>query len=330
MAINKNAYTRYLIIDDCIRKMRFEKITVNFLKQYILEETGIKVSERTIKADIETMRDNPQILAPIENNKKNGYYYSDESFTLSGLKLTNNELQQLKDAVDVLQQVSGLRLGNELGKILAKIKSATDNDLQDVLLLDQSELNSGSKHIDFLLRLIKAKQCCEFYYIKHNKKEDESVLKKRVVSPLGLKEYLKQWYLVGLDKKSKDLRIFALDRINNLAKSDEKFEKPKGFSAKEYFKYAFGITVHNNKKPSNILLRVKPPCMEFMQNSPWHFTQKIEKISKDEMIVSFLLHESHELVKEILGWGLSIEVLEPTTLKERILKELKEALANYN
>lgn len=329
MAINKNAYTRYLIIDECIRKMHYEKITVNFLKQYILEETGIEVSDRTIKGDIETMRENPQILAPIENNKKKGYYYTDDSFTLAGLKLTNDELQKLKDAVDVLQQMAGLRLGNEISKILAKINSSSDNDLQDVLLLDQSELYNGAKHIDFLLRLIKAKQCCEFYYIKHNRKEDESVLKKRVVSPLGLKEYLKQWYLVSLDTKTNNILIFACDRISSLTKSDEKYEKPKGFSMKEYFKYSFGITVLNDKKPSKILLRVKPPCMDFMQSFPWHSTQKIEKATKDEMIVSFQLHESNELVKEILGWGLSIEVLEPETLKERILKELKEALKNY-
>ena len=69
--------------------------------------------------------------------------------------------------------------------------------------------------------------------------------------------------------------------------------------------------------------------MDFMQNFPWHSTQKIEKISKNEMIVSFQLHESHELVKELLGWGLSIEVLEPASLKDRIMKELKEALKNY-
>ena len=140
MAINKNAYTRYLIIDECIRKMHYEKITVNFLKQYILEETGIDVSDRTIKGDIESMRENPQILAPIENNKKKGYYYTDDSFTLAGLKLTNDELQKLKDAVDVLQQMAGLKLGNEISKILAKINSSSNNDLQDVLLLDQSEL----------------------------------------------------------------------------------------------------------------------------------------------------------------------------------------------
>ncbi len=64
-------------------------------------------------------------------------------------------------------------------------------------------------------------------------------------------------------------------------------------------------------------------------NFPWHWSQKIEEHKENEIIISFQVHESHELVKEILGWGLSIEVLAPSSLRKRVLSELEKALENY-
>ena len=328
MAINKNAYTRYLLIDECIRNSKYDKVTVAFLRKFIQESKGIEVSERTIKGDIENMRINPQILAPIESNKKNGYFYSNPSFSLSGLKLTEDELQKLKDAVDILIQISGLNLGKELDQILKKIKTSSDNSFKEIVLLDQSDLNKGGRHINLLIQAIKSKQACEFHYIKHNQPES-TIIKKRIVSPLGLKEHSKTWYLIGLDKASNDIRIFALDRIENLDFNNEKYLKPKGFALKEYFKHSFGISVQNDKKPDKILLRIKPPCLEYIMNFPWHWSQKIEEHKENEIIISFQVHESHELVKEILGWGLSIEVLAPSSLRKRVLSELEKALENY-
>jgi predicted DNA-binding transcriptional regulator YafY len=328
MPINKSALTRYKLIDECLATVRYDKITVEYFQKYILEKSGINVSIRQLKNDLDEMRNNSEFLAPIHYDRKFGYQYSNADYRLTGIKLSNADYEKINEAVAMLKQFSGLKISDDVNKILARINAAKENDVDEILIFDQSNEYNGSQYLEFLFQIIKRKQCVDFIYSKFNQKADVPS-KARTVSPLAIKEYLKRWYLVADDKG--ELKIFALDRIINLEVNlKATYHQPKGFSAKEYFKNAYGITVHNEKKPSRILLRVKPPCMEYMQNFPWHSTQKIEKVSKNEMTVSFQLHESHELVKEILGWGLSIEVLEPATLKERILKELKEALSNYS
>src|SRR5690606_21534711 len=79
----------------------------------------------------------------------------------------------------------------------------------------------------------------------------------REVKPLALKEALHRWYLIAEDSDG-TVKNFGLDRISDLAITENKFLPPKDYDLEEDFRHSFGIISGTGAKPVKVVLSFTP------------------------------------------------------------------------
>jgi len=69
------------------------------------------------------------------------------------------------------------------------------------------------------------------------------------IEPYFLKSFRQRWYVIGKRLDKDKIWISALDRIERLIVSEEKFNMPKDFCGEELFADSFGIIMESDVKP---------------------------------------------------------------------------------
>jgi len=85
-----------------------------------------------------------------------------------------------------------------------------------------------------------------------------------------------------------------------------------------------------NQRPSNVILRFNPSNAPYVVTKPIHPSQEI--IEENNGFITFNLRviPNFELERVILGFGASVEVLQPNRLRNRIAEQLKSGLSYYS
>jgi len=152
-------------------------------------------------------------------------------------------------------------------------------------------------------------------------------LKQRRVQPLLLKEFGNRWYLISYDLNKLDYITYGLDRIDDLVITKEIKERPKDFSADNYFKYSIGIT-SGNESPEDVHLQATPVASKYIDSLPFHSSQKVIDMNDNGFTFSLKVSISEELIRAILSYGGEVKVLSPQLLKLEISKRAKRLLGN--
>ncbi len=147
------------------------------------------------------------------------------------------------------------------------------------------------------------------------------------VEPYALKVFKRRWYLLGKYGNGK-LKIYALDRMQNVDIEFNQFELPKDFSAEAFFSTCFGIIV-GDKEPQSIKLKVAAQQADYLRTLPLHPSQKVVEQTKDYTIFSYFLRITYDLRQEILTLGDTVEVLYPKELR-KTMADICKKMAKQN
>ncbi len=135
------------------------------------------------------------------------------------------------------------------------------------------------------------------------------------VAPYCVKMSMKRWYMLALNTYNNKLRLYGLDRIEGVCLTEETFQVPKDFNAREYFSTFFGV-VHTEDVPvERIVVRAMSHHQNYLRSLPLHSSQK--EIVTTEEYADFELHlrPTYDFCFELLSRGGMIEVLEPQSLR---------------
>ena len=126
MAQNKNALIRYKTIDKCLQNA-YRQWTLNDLIEacsealYEYEGRVVNVSKRTVQLDIQLMRsDKLGYNAPIEVYDRKYYRYEDDSYSITDIPLTENDMNVLSETVEMLKQFKDFSLFFKLRVIIRR------------------------------------------------------------------------------------------------------------------------------------------------------------------------------------------------------------------
>lgn len=160
------------------------------------------------------------------------------------------------------------------------------------------------------------------------RKYGDSHATQRILSPYCLKMYRRRWYLLAEDYGME--KTFALDdRLEGVQILDEKFTLPEGFDAAARFRSTYGITMKG--KPQTIKIKTFGNETYYWRSAPFHCTQQEIETGEDYAIFSFYLSpEAPEFVHALLSHGATIEVLEPTSLRETLIEKIDEMKKLYS
>ncbi|MEJ6506415.1 MAG: WYL domain-containing protein, partial [Crocinitomicaceae bacterium] len=243
-------------------------------------------------------------------------------YSINDIPLTEDEISSIKYAVDTLHQFKEAPFfkdfGNAIDKIVDRISVAGDeNQMSKYIQFESATSLGGNEFLPLLLEAIQRKKKLWFVYTSFIKDAG----KPRKVSPLFLKEYRNRWYLISYDPSQKDIRTYALDRMEDLKILEDEQDVLEGFDPESYFQNAMGITSHKGNA-YQILLKAGEIASKYIKSQPIHHSQSVVKEEEEATYFEFKLLLSEELIRTLLSYGGELQVIEPQELKSLLIERI--------
>lgn len=266
--------------------------------EFLDEDFYLGFSQRTLQRDFREIRTIFGIDIQYSRSEK-GYFVDSEVSE-------HYSFNQLLETYDVLQ--------------LFKTKERT----KTFLFFEQSQ-PKGTEFFNGILYAIEHRKQLAFDYEKFW----EDTVKKRTVSPLGLKEHNSRWYLVAKNEKGY-LRTFALDRFRSFEVTDKPFDYPKGLDIEQLYAFNCGISITEAESPQKVVFATSPFQAKYFKSLPLHHTQKVLQESDEEVLFSLKLKLTDELIYKLLSQGERLKVLQPQALIDEMAWRIEEMQGFYN
>ncbi|MBH0160498.1 helix-turn-helix transcriptional regulator [Fictibacillus sp. 26RED30] len=160
-----------------------------------------------------------------------------------------------------------------------------------------------------------------------NSKENQS--SDRLIDPYRIIYWNRKWYVIGFCHRRKEVRSFRIDRIERLIQTEDKFIRPEDFSASDFFMKNLLPTLKDKDKSTTLVINGSTNALgDICQH--WFLGHYLQSQSSNQ--ATFLLEEDilHTYVPHmLLPYGTSIGVIEPISLKKRIIEVLSD-LINFH
>lgn len=335
MAINKNAYIRYQVLDRCFRNTGRNYTIDNLLDEVnsVLFEmnpdnTGIK--RRQLFEDIKYMESEAGFsieLLKTRNGKSKFYRYENPEFSIKNEPLNPAEAEYIKSAVSVLSRLSGAPQFNWVNELIPMLESkfGAQANKEQAISFDNNEDYEGAKYIQPLFNAIINHRVLKITY-KSFKQTEEEVF---IFHPYYLKQYNNRWFVYGLNQE-KDIPTWnlALDRI--LAIEEVHINQVEcTIDWDDYFYDIIGVSRPFDSQPEEIILLFNEEAKPYIITKPLHPTQKTRD-TENGLEVRIKVIPNFELLKMILSHGKQVTILHPLTLIDQLKSILKEMTDNYN
>ena len=331
MPLNRDAYTRYRLLDARIRKKPHP--TLDDLIEYIQEHTDKLVSRRTVQLDLQEMRYNQSLgfNAPIEYNRsEKNYRYTDPAYSITNLPVSADELHGLDFAISLLEQFEHLPAIREFEEAIRKIATTVKHNKEvrgesDYIQLDKPFVIKGIELVEPLLKAISERRVVKFTYQKHGSEQ----VSQNLLEPYLIRESKNFWYVIGngISKKEHKILTFALDRIQDLQVTEQTFSDEK-IDKKNFYNNVLGVSIAEGK-PEKVLLSFTPLQGKYIKTLPIHHSQKVVKEAASELHVQLELVINTELKMQLLSYGDQVKVLQPLALAKEMKEVAQRMLKNY-
>ncbi len=335
MPANRNALIRYTTIDKCLRN-RYRQWTLEDLidacSDALYEFEGIDkgVSKRTVQMDIQMMRSEKLgYNAPITVKEKKYYIYDDLDYSITQLPLSEQDLNKLGDAVEILKQFQGFSHFKEMTGLIQKLENKIHTEhsqSRPVIHIERNENLKGMEHLNGLYQVVLKKQVVKVEYQSFKAKRANRIY----FNPYLLKEFNNRWFLIGKQKKGDMIMNLALDRIHSFeVMKDIPFKDDASFDPYTYYKNIIGVTVNSGLYPRIIKIFVNNYHKPYVLTKPLHWTQRVVEENDKGVIITIRVLPNFELERVLLGFGPAIEVISPASLRNKIGELLNEASILY-
>ncbi|MBN1256586.1 MAG: WYL domain-containing transcriptional regulator [Planctomycetes bacterium] len=322
MNICRSQFRRVIELDRQIRAGRYPNCS-GFAREW-------EVSRKTIQRDIEFLKEH---RAPLDYDPaRQGYHYTDRSWMLPMMDLTEMELLQLLLAERMAKQFQGTPIAEVLDSLFDKLNFALNEKVtvDPVVFREQFSFHGlPARPIDenFWTDIFKALRGDRVIILKY-KTPEQPKPSVRTLEPLHLACIGEEWYLVGIDRDSGEIRNFAVSRIQSVEVKDETFD-PEPFDPEEYFANRFGRFVGKPGEEYQFRIRFSKDAAPWILERNWHPRQKIQKHRDGGLTLSFPAPSLYEGKRLVLQWGEDAEVLGPVHLRGELKKSMKKLISRY-
>jgi predicted DNA-binding transcriptional regulator YafY len=289
------------------------------------------VSRRVIFVDRDFMI--TRLYAPIKFNRvRGGWYYTDETWVLPGINVTEGELLAFFLSVEVAKRYLGTGLEETLRSAVEKlsknVKGSITVDL-DTLYSHYSfsapTLIAAKEQalVDLHHAIAGSKRVWMRYYTASRDEHTE-----RTVHPYHLSNIRGDWYLVAFDELRKEFRNFSVGRIEEWKLLVDKFKRDPEFSIAKHMGTAF--QAERGGESVEVVIHFADQAARYVREKHWHDTQQIEEQDGGGLILKFQTGGLGEVKRWVMQYGGGAEVITPMNLREEIKKEINSMLMRYS
>lgn len=323
MNLYRRQFRRLAELDKAIRSGRYPNCS-SFAKAY----EG--VSRRTVARDIELLK---EMGAPLEFDPvKNGYHYTDRSWQMPAITLSEGELLQLFLAERMAAQYRGTPIARTLAAVFEKLSAALPSDVS----LDPAYLGSHfsfhptpSRPIsetiwDSALKALRGGWVLRITYSR----PDWTKPLEREIEPVHLASIAGEWHLVAFEHGEKEPKQYALSRVKSAKVLKKEFE-PHDFDPGKFFEGRFARFVPRGGKAHKVEIRFSSEAAGWVLEREWHPKQKVRRHRDGSATLSFPAPSLFEAKMWVLRWGAEAEVVGPKELREMVGREARALAKQY-
>ncbi|MGE7921342.1 helix-turn-helix transcriptional regulator [Viridibacillus sp. NPDC093762] len=157
-------------------------------------------------------------------------------------------------------------------------------------------------------------------------KNGEKQLNYRLVDPYRIIYWNNKWYVIGFCHLRNDIRSFRVDRIESLMLTENKFNRPENFSARDFFMKNLLPTIEDKEGITSLVINGNESTLNDVCQH-WFLGHYLHERNSNQAV--FLLEKDivHTYIPYLLlPYGKSIQIIEPISLKKRLIEVLSELI----
>ena len=173
------------------------------------------------------------------------------------------------------------------------------------------EIPSGRKHLTTLLEAMKENRVVDISYRPFNKSHGYTF----PIEPYCVKLFENRWYVLGHNNRD-EIKIYGLDRLEEVEITDGTYKLPKDFNADDYFSTAYGAVIGYDVKPERIVIRANEDHKHYMKSLPLHHSQRLIEDCGEYADFELYLSPTYDFVMKLLQVGAMTEIISPPSLRK--------------
>ena len=270
------------------------------------------VSIRSVQRDLDLLN---LTGFPLDAPEKSVYRFM-PGFSLQKLMLTNEEASLLTFFHEIADSL-GNNFSQSFKSLVSKVLSREDDSPFYVKL---PEIRDRMKNFPFVKELEEAIRDTRKIAVKY---ETDKGLEGHKLCPLKLINFEGFWYLLAMPDGRREFWKFRSEKIKGLELLDENFDPPRNVKSVLDRSVNVWFSEHSEEK---ILLEINKDSAHYFKKKIYFPDQRIVKEKKDGSLILETHANFNEVIRTIIHWIPSIQVIKPKELDTRIRQFLKAYL----
>src|SRR5664279_2252755 len=281
-----------------------------------------EISKRTVYRDMQALSESG---VPVVSVPGQGYSLV-EGYFLPPLTFSADEALILLLGGDFMAQHFDAEYRRAAQTAVSKIEAVLSDTLrEEVRYLQRSLRFIGASLIDHsevfpqIRRAIIQRRTVRFRYHTRGGDAISGTTTTRDADPYALIYVGNRWYMVGYCHLRRDVRHFRVDRIDQFEVLRRAFARPAEYTVQDAQPSPRELTVQVifDHEVARWVQEERSFYVETMQEHP------------DGMLVTLKVRREDDVLQWLLGWGAHVRVLEPDSLRCRLIDEAKAILRKY-
>jgi predicted DNA-binding transcriptional regulator YafY len=295
----------------------------------LAEELGC--TRRTVYRDLEALQAGGFPIATETRDNRSYWTVLNAGRQQVPMAFSTAELMALYFGKEMLQTYRGTVFHDAIASLISKIKATLPPGYIDFLDRLQDRVDAGpaprkdytrfGPMITELNTAILDEKKIDMVYFSMGRQAKT----RRTVHPYRLRHVEDTLYLIGYCDLRKQVRTFAVDRIESVTVTTEGFRLPENFDLQGFLEDSFGIF---QGPPETVKIRFSPKVAGYIRERIWHKSQQLADADDGGVIFTATVAGIEEISHWVLRWGAEARVLAPPALC-RIVSRHAAAMAEH-
>ena len=269
-----------------------------------------------------------RLHAPIKTDRKrDGWYYTDKTYILPFLALTEKEATGLRRTLLAAQEYMGAQEVHSIQVLYNRLSpylSQTDRDMTGESVGGMIHFVPEAQVDPALLEAsrLALRNRCRLWIRYHGAHKDE--ISERVIRPYHLHFHLGEPHLICWCEWKSAMRQFHLSRVLNwtLLEGEHAFVRDPDFDIDRYLQNGMGVQHGTAVETVRVLFTAYQA--RWIRERRYHRSQQNESLPDGRLLVTLHVSGMPEVARWVLSYGAEAEVLEPPSLRLLVSEHIKK------
>ncbi|MBN7772651.1 helix-turn-helix transcriptional regulator [Clostridium aminobutyricum] len=268
----------------------------------------------------------------ISDTGHNGGYSLLNNFIRAPLLFDMEEKKALLHAA-VFAKEAGYPLSEALGNATSKLKMYSNQEQESILnhhlagfeVMNRMVNPSIQPTLAELEQAVEKEFSVEIDYLTSREEQP----KNRMIDPYGMVYWNNKWYTVAFCHLRNEIRSFRVDRVLLIKRTQIIFKRPEAFSTREFFMKNLLPDLVGKEGLISLIIEGRSEALNELCMH-WFLGHHLKERTSSQAIFLFEEKSIHLYVPYfLLSYGKSIQIIEPLSLKERLVAIASELMEYY-